>query len=175
MAELTNKQRVFVEEYLRCWNATEAARLAGYKFPNVEGTRLLVNASIAEHIKARMAEKAMAADEVLARLADHARGDMREFLVTDDDGKPSTFNLGQDRPLHLVKKVSITDKGISFELYDAQSALQLIGKAQGLFVDRQEVSGRNGGPIVVEGFDYNAAIANIAPRSGDDSPASGED
>ncbi len=39
----------------------------------------------------------------------------------------------------------------------------------------QEVQGKDGGPIVVEGFDYNAAIANIAPRPGDDSTPSGED
>lgn len=30
---LTKKQRVFVEEYLRCWNGAEAARIAGYKYP----------------------------------------------------------------------------------------------------------------------------------------------
>ena len=31
MSRLTVKQRVFVEEFLVCWNATEAARRAGYK------------------------------------------------------------------------------------------------------------------------------------------------
>jgi len=31
--KLSNMQRVFVEEYLSCWNGTEAARRAGYKWP----------------------------------------------------------------------------------------------------------------------------------------------
>src|SRR5690606_35612738 len=29
--KLTAKQRRFIDEYLRCWNATEAAQRAGYK------------------------------------------------------------------------------------------------------------------------------------------------
>lgn len=139
--DLTTKQRVFLEEYLRTWNATEAARLAGYKYPNVEGSRLLVHASIAAAVKQRLTEKAMAADEVLARLTDHARGDMRAFLVTNADGTPTGFNLGPEKPLHLVKKVAITDKGITFEVYDAQAALIQLGKAHGLFTDRVEHAG----------------------------------
>ncbi len=150
---LTQKQQVFVEEYLRCWNATEAARIAGYAYPNVEGPKNLVKPSIAERIKVRMTEKTMAADEVLARLSDHARGDMRAFVVANGVGEPIGFNLSPDKPLHLVKKVSITEKGVSFELYDAQAALVHIGKAHGLFVDRQDVSGQIGHYLIDIGSD----------------------
>ena len=65
---LTNKQRVFVEEYLRCWNATEAARRASYAHPNVAGPRLLVNVSIAAEIEHEVSERSMSADEVASRL-----------------------------------------------------------------------------------------------------------
>lgn len=31
MSDLTTKQQLFIDAYLECWNATEAARQAGYK------------------------------------------------------------------------------------------------------------------------------------------------
>lgn len=91
-----------------------------------------------------MADHAMPADEVLARLAEQARGTMADFLRTNADGTPTGFNLGPETPQHLIKKVSITEKGITLELYDAQAALVQIGKAHGLFTDRTEHSGTIG-------------------------------
>ena len=74
MTRLTNKQKVFVEEYLQCWNATEAARRAGYKHPNSRGPENVVKRSIQAKIVERLAEKAMAADEVLEQLAARGKG-----------------------------------------------------------------------------------------------------
>jgi phage terminase small subunit len=54
MGELTPKQQKFVEAY--AGNATEAARIAGYKSPEVEGHRLLRNAKIDRAIKDREKE-----------------------------------------------------------------------------------------------------------------------
>ena len=150
-AKLTDKQRVFVFEYLACWNATEAARRAGYSEESARfiGHENLTKPYIQAEISRRMDEKAMSASEVLARLADQARGTIGAFVGTDDEGKPSGFSLTNDRPLHLVKKVSVTDKGWSFEMYDAQTALVQIGKHHGLFVERQESTGKDGAPIEI--------------------------
>ena len=138
MPGLTNKQRVFVEEYLKCWNATEAARRAGYKHPNVRGPENVVKRSIQAKIAERLAEKAMDADEVLARLGDQARGDLGDFLDLDDKGV--RINLGKSPgKTHLIKKVRETEHGLAIELYDAQSALEKLGRALGLFVDRKKV------------------------------------
>jgi len=80
MGKLTNKRIAFVEHYLACWNASEAARRAGYKQRN-EGHRLLTNADIQAHIKERLAEVTMSADEVLQRLAEIARNlDSGDYL-----------------------------------------------------------------------------------------------
>lgn len=133
MSDLTDKQRVFIEEYLTCWNATEAARRAGYAFPNVEGARLLVNASIAAEVQARLSTKGMAADEAVARLADQARADIRHLLAFDQEGNVTGLRLHIDAPLHLVKSVTPTKYGTKVELYDAQSALVNILKMHGLF------------------------------------------
>lgn len=70
---LTNKRRVFVEEYLRCWNASEAARRAEYKCPRMAGSRLMTNDDIQTYIQVRLADLVMCANEVLTRLAGIAR------------------------------------------------------------------------------------------------------
>lgn len=141
MAEgLTNKQRVFVAAYLDCLNATEAARRAGYQGDanvlGVTGHDNLRNPKIAAAVSKGMTERIMGADEAAMRLSEHARGSIQGFIATDDDGKPDGFSLSNERPLHLVKKVSVTDKGWSFEMYDAQAALVNVLKLHGKFVDR---------------------------------------
>lgn len=139
MAEgLTTKQQVFVDAYLDCLNATEAARRAGYseKTARFIGAENLTKPNIAAAISTGMAARFMSADEAAMRLSEHARGSIGAFIKTDEEQKPDGFSLSADRPLHLVKKVSVTDKGWSFEMYDAQAALINILKLHGKFVDR---------------------------------------
>lgn len=135
---LTDKQQAFVEHYLTCWNATEAARKAGYAEPSQQGHRLLRNVEIATAVSHRLDEMAMPANEVLARLGEHARGSMDDFLEIDEFNTPR-FNWKRAKEagkLHLIKKFSETKHGVSFEMYDAQTALIQLGKAYGLFVDK---------------------------------------
>lgn len=141
---LTKKRRVFVEEYLKCWNASEAARQAGYAHPGSQGHRLLKNVEIEAEIQRRIEEKTMSADEVLLRLAAMARADISEFIA--DYGGIEWDKVREQG--YLVKKV-LHRKGENsqIELYDSQSALHLIGKHHGLFMDRQEISGPGGGPL----------------------------
>jgi hypothetical protein len=52
---------------------------------------------------------------------------------------------------YLVKGIKYTRLGIPMlEFYDAQRALELMGKTHGLFVDKQEISGANGQPLTVK-------------------------
>lgn len=184
MAEgLTNKQRLFVEAYLTCFNATEAAKRAGYseKTAYSIGWENLKKPEIDAAIRQGLAERAMPADEVLARLAEHARGDIGAFIATGEDGMPSGFSLASDRPLHRVKKVTVTDKGWSFEMYDAQAALVHLGKHHGLFIERHEHSWQE--QLKQQGHDPDAvkqqlvaaAVAALtsADRSDDEGCSSG--
>ncbi len=148
--ELTIKQRAFIEAYLACWNATEAARRAGYKHPDVQGPRLLGNVRVRAAIEERLTGMAMSANEVLARLAEHARGSMVHFITLREDGG-WTVDLQKAAAagvLHLVKSVEQKKDGVKLELYSAQEALALLGKHHRLFVERLEHSGPDGGPIV---------------------------
>ncbi len=144
--QLTNKQRVFIEEYLQCWNATEAARQAGYKNPRQMGSENLSKPDISEGIKARLSEKVMSANEVLERLSEQARGDVGDFagvvLTPKDAGDHPQSHLIQRLKTrgHRNKDGTVTVT-TQIEIYNAQTALQLIGKHYGLFVDKVEHSG----------------------------------
>lgn len=153
---LTYRQRAFVEEYLTCWNASESARRAGYKGDaNTVGPRLLANVGIRAAIEQRLQEKAMGADEVLARLAEHARGDLGDFLDISSMSFQVDLSGAVEKGItHLIKKVkqrtttTLSKEGVEtetsdveVELYDAQAALVHIGRHLKLFTEQAEISG----------------------------------
>lgn len=166
LAALTAKQRRFVEEYLTCLNATEAARRAEYKDPAQAGYENKKKQDVVAAISAGFALRAMSADEVLARLADMARSSADDFItvyesplydltgnpILDLAGNPivrffPSLDIAKARErgmLHLIKKVSYTAHGPSVELYDAQTALVTAAKIHGLLVERHELTGKNG-------------------------------
>jgi phage terminase small subunit len=157
MCELSPKHRAFVEAYLISWNASDAARKAGYNGKsNIVGPRLLSDVSIAEEITRRVAELKMGADEALLRLADHARGSMEDLLAFEEvktplpDGGEETrlvctgLDLAKAKAagkLHLIKSVKETRHGLTVELYSAQEALGIMAKVHGLLTDNVNVTG----------------------------------
>ena len=133
---LTRKRRVFIEEYLRSWNATQAAKVAGYAHPGSQGCNLLKIMSIREAIDARIAELQMSADEVLTRLAEQARGDHAAYI--NAKGEVDLARMIADGKAHLIKGTRPTRYGLVVEFYDGQAALALLGKAKRLFVEKVE-------------------------------------
>jgi phage terminase small subunit len=157
VAKLNSRQRAFIYHYIQTWNATEAARRAGYaeKYLHTNAPKLLQNTTIRAEIDAQLKALAMSAEEVLARLQAQATASMAEFVnVNQETGEPAIDlrRAEQSGKLHVLKKVSITDKGLTIELYDAQAALVHIGKHLGMFVEKREITGPGGGPIQVIGI-----------------------
>jgi len=147
---LTNKQKVFIEAYLECWNATEAARRAKYKHPRQMGSENLSKPVIQERISQRLRATAMSADEVLERLASQARADIADYVVVDlATGEPKVDLRSVKGRTHLIKSIQQTAHGVKVELYDAQAALEKIGRAHGLFTDRVDVT--SGGKSIIFG------------------------
>jgi phage terminase small subunit len=154
---LSNKQKMFIEEYLISFNATQAAIDAGYseKSAATIGSENIRKPHISKAIKKRLSERAMSADEVLDRLANMARGDMGDFMDIGSISISLDLNKAKDLGLtHLIKKVkdrsvmTIDKDGIEtethtleVELHDAQSALVHLGRHHKIFVDRMEHSG----------------------------------
>ena len=125
MARLTNKRKAFIEEYLQCWNASEAARRVGYKKPGQYGHYLKNLEIVQAEIRRRIADKAMSADEVLHRLGEHARGDIAEF-ITDTGAIDWQAVKVKGR---LIQRITHR-KGehSSIDLYSAQNALVTLAK-----------------------------------------------
>lgn len=140
--KLTTMQRLWLEAYLRTFNATEAARVAGYKYPNKNGPANLEHPKLREAIEERLEEAAMSANEVLARLSQQAAGSMADFITVDEKGGARLDlkkALGEGR-LGLVKKFVRSEgkygTSVRIELHDAQAALVQLGRYHGLFTDR---------------------------------------
>lgn len=163
MAEkgLTNKQRVFIAEYLVDFNATRAALAAGYskKSARFVGHENLTKPNIKIEIERHVAERCMSKYEALILLAEHARGDMGDFLTEQGElDLPSAIAAKRTK---LLKKVTnrrivrskgkddVTEETItSIELYDAQSALVQIGRHHKLFTDKVQVTDKDGNDII---------------------------
>lgn len=158
---LTRRERLWLEFYLQTMNATEAARLAGYKHPNTQGPRLSQHRKMKDAIEERLAEAAASADEVLATLTNHMRGSMGDFLKFDEGGNFEVdLNQASDRgQLRLVKKIfkhknkTVTENGheteteqVRVELYDAQAAAVQLGRYWGLFTDKTDLT--SGGEVI---------------------------
>ena len=121
---LTTKQEAFVLAYIgpAKGNASEAARIAGYKSPGTEGHRLLKNAEISARVSQHTEKAGATADQVLNELAAVALAPWTEFvevLSRDKQGRPQKVKM---------------------DLSNKVKALELLGKYHSLFVERQEVN-----------------------------------
>lgn len=159
---MTPKMKLFVAEYLSCFNAKKAAIAAGYSntssISNIAHT-LINHPEIQEAIKEHLEATVMLADEVLMRLADHARGNLAYFL--DRNMNIDLERAEAQEHLHLLKKVKqrrtlrpLKDGTVievidtEIELHDPQKALELLGKHYALFQERVALSGE----LAVKGY-----------------------
>ena len=124
---MTDKQNVFVQEYLKDLNATQAAIRAGYSAHTAYsiGQRLLRNVEISNAINSAMSERSerakLTADYVLQNLHEIAQRCM------------------QKSPVMVKGEQAIDDEGRHLWTFDAKNALralELIGKHMGMFSDK---------------------------------------
>lgn len=175
-----NRQKTFIAEYLKDFNATQAAIRAGYseKSARAIGSENLTKPDIDQAIKQAIAERTMQPSEILIRLSEQARGDLsvffkiveewtfyplptydiidaKEVIDDSDPDKPKTRisywvrhiaidmeKVRDPKYSSLLHKFSDSPKnGIGIEIYNKQSALQILAKMQGMIVDKVDSSG----------------------------------
>lgn len=158
MRKLTPKQQRFVEEYLVDLNATQAAIRAGYsqKTAGQIGERLLkkveIQQALTERMKAREQRTEVTQDKIVKELAKIAFGDPRNVMSWGPNGVnlKDSADLTDDQAA-FVSEVSetTTEHGGSLKLKtnDKLKALDLLAKHLGMFKDKVEVTGKDGGPV----------------------------
>lgn len=166
---LTHKQQRFVSEYLVDGNAAAAYRRAGYKADGhaseVNASRLLRNAGVAQAVRAAEAERSrrtgVTADRVARELALVAFGRARDAYREDGTLRdPSEWGEAADAALAGVETLEeyagegearrLSGRCRKVRRWDKVRALELLGKHLGMFVDRHEVTGKGGGEVVVK-------------------------
>ena len=158
---LTEKQKIFADEYLMDLNATRAYKAA---YPKVKkdstaaqaGSRMLRNVKVADYIRERMEEREkrteITQDRVLKELARLGFFDARKLF--DEKGRPLEISELDDETAASIVGMDVMDiyEGSGedrefigylkkYKLPDKLKALELIGRHLGMFKDKVEMSG----------------------------------
>ena len=145
---LTPKQEAFIDYYIQTGNATEAARLAGYRAKRESTMRSIGAENLTKldaQIQARQKELASTriadATEVLEYLTSVMRREKTETVVVTLSEKQMDFVPGPDGKLHkrTVKRETPKTVEIPARLADANKAAELIGKRLMLWTERTQV------------------------------------
>lgn len=154
---LPPRQARFVEEYLVDLNGKQAAIRAGYSAATAEVTasKLLRSTKVSAALQAAKAKRSarteITADAVLAELARIAFADPRAVVQWGPDGVyPRPSSELTDAEAAIVSEVSQGKDGLKIKLVSKIDALGKLGQHLGLFKDRVEVSGPEGGPVQIE-------------------------
>ena len=148
---MTEKQKIFADEYLIDLNATRAYRKA---YPSVKkdetaaqaGSRMLRNVKVAEYIAERMQARQerteITQDRVLEELAAIAFARATDYAEVKDDQVFITDTAGlSENQIKAIAGIKQGKFGIEVKLNDKEKALELLGRHLGMFKERVEVSG----------------------------------
>mgnify|MGYP004481973845 FL=1 len=148
---MTEKQKIFADEYLIDLNATRAYKVA---YPSVKkdetaaqaGSRMLRNVKVADYIQNRMQERQkrteITQDRVLEELAAIAFSRATDFAEVRN-GRVIIKNTAEltEEQIKAIAGIKKGKFGIELKLNDKEKALELLGRHLGMFKDRLEVSG----------------------------------
>lgn len=167
--QLTRKQQVFVDEYLKCWNAAEAARRAGYSERSAysQGWENLRKPEIKAEIDKRLDEAHMSADEALKIIADIGHSDMGVFWKIVDEWM---FNpLPEYEILEEVEVIDDTkeppEKRVSYRVRHAVLDMDKVTDPRYSHMIKKFTNSRKTG-LSIETYDKHAAARDVLKIAG---------
>ena len=140
---LTTQQMKFVEMYLASGHAQKSALAAGYSEKSAKnGYRILKLPAVEAVVRRRQEEIALETvdvDKVLRELGNIAFADAADYVAVEE-GRICVKDTGV---LPLEKRAAIAfvkegTKGVEVKLHDKLRALEILGKAAGLFSEREK-------------------------------------
>lgn len=148
---MNSRQRLFCEAYITSGNAYQSAVKAGYspKTAHSGMRRLLEKPEVAAYVERRqreLCEKVVDTKRVMEELAAIAFFDVEEVAEVRDGRLvlKDTAPLGKKgrAPIAMIKEGS---KGVEIKAYDKMKALELLGRAGGLFAGKAAERGGQAG------------------------------
>jgi len=172
MAEkLSPKQERFVNEYLVDLNATQAYKRAGYKATSdvvaaSNAQKLLGNYKVAAAIQKAQQKRShrteITADAVLHELGRLGFANMMDYITVQPDGTAfvdlTRLTREQAAAIQEIQTEEVIEgtgdkarniRKVKLKLHNKEGALEKIGKHLGMFIEKHEVTGKDGGPIVI--------------------------
>ena len=159
------REKLFVDALLADpkLNSTKAAIKAGYS-PNIArscATTLLKKQAVISDIEKRRAKTQAAAEitqkMVVDELAKLGFANFGDYMEVGPNGDPTLnfSDLSRDQTAALTevtvstsKVGDIENKSVKFKLADKRAALVDLGKHLGMFVERKEITGKDGAPLL---------------------------
>ena len=148
---MTEKQKIFADEYLIDLNATRAYRVA---YPSVKrdetaaaaAARMLRNVKVAAYIQKRMQERQkrteITQDRVLQELAAIAFAKATDYTeIKNECVRIKDTEELDEQQARAIAGIEEGKFGIKVKLNDKEKALELLGRHLGMFNDKLEVSG----------------------------------
>lgn len=148
---MTEKQKIFADEYLIDLNATRAYKVA---YPSVKkdevaaaaAARMLRNVKVAAYIQERMEERQkrteITQDRVLEELAAIAFAKATDYAeIKGECVKIKDTDTLDEQQIRAIAGIKEGKFGIELKLNDKEKALELLGRHLGMFKDKVEVSG----------------------------------
>lgn len=153
---MTEKQKIFADEYLIDLNATRAYRVA---YPSVKkeqtaaqaGSRMLRNVKVAAYISERMEERQkrteVTQDRVVQELAAIAFARATDYAEVRYNGANSVVVIKptvelSDEQICAIAGIKEGANGIEIKLNNKEKALELLGRHLGMWNDKINVEGQ---------------------------------
>ena len=146
---MTEKQKLFADEYLIDLNATRAYRVA---YPSVKkdetasaaAARMLRNVKVQKYISDRIEERQkrteVTQDRVLQELAYIAFARVTDYAtVRDDVVKIKNTDELTDEQIRAISGIKEGKFGIELKLNDKEKALELLGRHLGMWNDKLDI------------------------------------
>ena len=146
---MTEKQKIFADEYLIDLNATRAYRKAypnckKYSSADAAARKLLGNTRIQKYISARMEERQkrteVTQDRVLQELAYIAFARVTDYAtVRNDVVKIKNTDELTEEQIRAISGIKEGKFGIELKLNDKEKALELLGRHLGMWNDKLDI------------------------------------
>lgn len=139
--QLTDMQRLFCAHYIRCFSPQKAARAAGYshKYANRIGWALLQKAPVKAEVDRLRAQKLTTAmlsvDDIFDRMLTVATASINDFAKVREGYM--SMKTPDEYDGSLIKKIKMTDTGMSLELHDQQKAWEWLADHMGMLSEAQ--------------------------------------